>query len=365
MAPLPRRLAEAFSAQSRACAELRSNFSALLCALVARDGVPDGGVREKLAELTNANTNLGPSGASLPLRFLGALHHLVLDGHTPQLAAAYPPNLHPGEGELAARLNAALAEHSDLVCGFLSNAPQTNETGRSAVIAPAFALLAAKYGLPLKLSELGASAGLNLNWPHYDLDYGQWATGSAASSLKIGCRWVGPALDPVEISVIDSVGCDLNPMLLETQTQRNALLAYVWPDQAERMSRLQAALQIAAQHRPKLVAQDAASFVAARLAEGATGQCHVVYHTVAWQYFPLEQQITAREALDEAGARATASSPLAWLRFESDNGEGGKGAKLSMTVWDGTAPEGQLVELGRADFHGRWVHWMAGKQLEI
>ncbi|MEN0088152.1 MAG: DUF2332 domain-containing protein [Pseudomonadota bacterium] len=362
--PLPLRLADAFSAQATACAELRSNFSALLCALLARDGVPEGPVHDKLSELTNSNIDLGPSGASVPLRFLGALHRLVLDGTSPALVAAYPPHLHPGETGLASVLNEAIVEHGEAISGFLANAPQTNETGRSAALAPAFALLAKRYGLPFKVSELGASAGLNLNWPLYHIDYGQWSVGAHDSDLKIDCRWHGPTLEPTEMLVADAQGCDVHPMLLETQQQRNALLAYIWPEQPERLARLKAALTAAAKHVPDIVAQDAATFVKARLKTPSPGQCHVIYHTIAWQYFPQDQQLAAGQAIEEAAALAKFDAPLVWLRFEADNHEGGKGAKLDMTIWDGTSPEGRLIELGRADFHGRWVQWTGGKALE-
>ncbi|MEO0635791.1 MAG: DUF2332 family protein [Pseudomonadota bacterium] len=362
--PLPPRLVEALGAQAKACAELGSNFSALLCALLARDGVPDGPVSRVLHELTNAHVDIGPAGASLPLRLIGSLHRLVLDGTDPVLAAAYPPAMHPGESALASALTDAFSKHGERIAEFLQSAPQTNETGRSAVLAPALALLAARYELPFKLSELGASAGLNLNWPLYKIDYGQWSIGPGDSTLKIGVRWHGPTFDAVAMAVDDAKGCDLHPMPLETDEQRNAMLAYVWPDQPDRLARMRAALAIAQERTPVVVPMDAACFVAERLAQPSPGLCHMVYHTIAWQYFPGNQQKAAQEAIEAAGEQATSDAPLAWLRFESDKQAGGKGAKLDMVVWDGTSPSGQHYELARADFHGRWVHWTAGKTLE-
>ncbi|MEM1365973.1 MAG: DUF2332 domain-containing protein [Pseudomonadota bacterium] len=364
MAPLPSRLSDAFSAQAVACAELKSRFSALICALIARDGVPEGIVRDKLIELANSSINLGPTGTSVPLRFLGALHKLVLDDVSPWLKSAYPPNLHPGETAFAEFLHNAALTHDEAICAFLANAPQTNETGRASVLAPPIALLAARYELPFKLTELGASAGLNLNWPLYHIDYGQWSVGPPDAGLRIGCRWHGPPLPSADIIVADAAGCDIHPMRLERPAQRNALLAYVWADQPERMARLQAALNIAADNPPNVLEQNAASFVTDRLAKPAPGQCHVIYHTIAWQYFPADQQQAVKKRIEAAGAVATMDAPLVWLRFESDNGEGGNGAKLDLTIWDGTSPEGRVVDLGRADFHARWVLWHAGKALE-
>ena len=61
-------------------------------------------------------------------------------------------------------------------------------------------------------------------------------------------------------------------------------------------------------------------------------------------------------ALSHAGRTATPSAPVAHLRMEAD---GGEGAALDLTLWDGTRRDWSL---GRADFHGRWIDWQP-KQL--
>jgi hypothetical protein len=77
----------------------------------------------------------------------------------------------------------------------------------------------------------------------------------------------------------------------------------------------------------------------------------MVYHTVAWQYFPPETQARCRAALEAAGARATAEAPLAHVGMEADATPGG--AALTATLW----PGGEARTLARVDFHGRWVAW--------
>lgn len=129
------------------------------------------------------------------------------------------------------------------------------------------------------------------------------------------------------------------------------LRAYLWPDQPHRMELTEAALRAA-----NGVAVDrghAAEWLAERLAP-RPGHLHLVYHTVAFQYFPEEEQARVRELLERAGDAATPDAPLAWLGMEGD--DKGPAAALRVRLW----PGGELYDLGRVDFHGRWLRWEAG-----
>ena len=60
----------------------------------------------------------------------------------------------------------------------------------------------------------------------------------------------------------------------------------------------------------------------------------------------------ALHALVQAGERATPERPLGYMSMEiTDDLEG---AKLTLQLW----PGGQVHDVGRADFHGRWVSWV-------
>jgi len=52
-----------------------------------------------------------------------------------------------------------------------------------------------------------------------------------------------------------------------------------------------------------------------------------------------------------AGAVATKDSRLDWFGMENDGGE--RGAALTLRLWPGD----HTINLGRADFHGRWIEW--------
>ena len=63
------------------------------------------------------------------------------------------------------------------------------------------------------------------------------------------------------------------------------------------------------------------------------GVATVVFHSIVYEYFPEPVREAFHRALDEAGARASAEAPLAWLRFEATPATRGYGTTL--TTWPG------------------------------
>ncbi len=66
-----------------------------------------------------------------------------------------------------------LDDHAETILSWLDSPPQTNEVARSAALIGAARFLSALSPLPLRLLELGASAGLNLNFDRYHLVRGK------------------------------------------------------------------------------------------------------------------------------------------------------------------------------------------------
>ncbi len=336
-------LRKAFEDQARACEALGSPFTAGLMRLLPGLLFPALDVADRMRGWAG---DLGPGGASLPLRLAGGLHHLVLTGADPALAECYPPGLAPG---LEAAVARALRRHDGFLTGWIDNTPQTNEVGRSAVLIAGATEVAARFGLPLKLSELGASAGLNLLFDRYALVLPGLRLGPEEAQVVLTPEWRGALPPSAGLAVTERRGVDLNPLSAAQDGLR--LLSYVWPDQAERLARLRAALRVAAAAPPPLDRADAAGWLEARLRAPGQGACHLVFHTIAFQYFPAGAQDRIRRAIAAAGARATQDAPLAWLAMEQDDTPGSAGVTLHL--WPGE----RRVTLGRAGFHGQWVEW--------
>ncbi len=339
---------DAFLSQRDVCAAMGSPFTARLCALAAARLAPGGRVADRVLGWQGE-----PSGAgdALPLRFAGALHALVLLGRSPGLAAVYPPAQADDEA-LWSAVGAAMLGEADYILTRLEGPPQTNEPMRSAALAPGYLTVAAQTGLPLRCSEIGASAGLNLLWDRFAYGFGPASWGDPASPVRLHPDWRGAPPPLPTARVIERAGCDLAPLDPADPDTELRLMSFVWADQTLRLDRLRAALQIAREVRPKVERADAGDWLARRLAERHPASAHVVAHSIMWQYLPEPAQTRIAGLIAAAGARATAEAPVAWLRLERDD-SGERGAAITLTLW----PGGTERLLGRADFHGSWVEW--------
>jgi hypothetical protein len=335
----------AFATQAGWCDKSGAPFTGMLCRLIG--------------ERLDRSTALGrcvlewPEGAdpvkdALPLRVCGGLHALVRGGAAPALAALYPPHPLPEVETLWEILHPVLADPALLP--WLDGPPQTNEVGRSALLMGGLLTLAAQFPQPVELLELGASAGLNLLLDLYACDLGGRGAGDAASPVRLQPQWQGPPPPKAEVKVAARRGVDLNP--LDPRRDAERLLAYVWPDQQERLARLEAALAIAAADPPRVDKGDAADWLQTRLSEPARrGTTRVVFHTVTFVYFPPETQARILGQLEKSGAAARSDAPLAWLRYEA----GPHAFELRLRVWPGA--EDHLLVGGHP--HGSIVHWLA------
>jgi hypothetical protein len=288
---------------------------------------------------------------AMPMRFASALHALVLEGRDRELATIYPPN-EGGDFDLV--LENAITRHDAWISKWLDSPPQTNETGRSAVLLPGFLEIARQTGLPLALNELGASAGLNLFFDQFRYSFGGEVWGNLDYPVMLSPELRGPVPNlGGSLAIASRVGCDLAPLDVSSKADRLRLRAFLWADQPERMKRLDAALAMAQNGASNLVKEDAEAFVKSRLAARKPGQCFVLFHSVVWQYLPEEKKAVIDELVKQAGAFATPDMPLAWLSLETLTNTD-LHATLQLTFW----PGGQTRHLARADFHGRWIEWL-------
>lgn len=338
----PAHIADAFAVQSIACASLGSPFMGQLMGLCATKDWPASPVTDRIFAWQG---EIGPRDQSVPLRLAGALHALHLGGH-PVLAPVYPPE-QVDDDTLWAAVSTVLRSENDHLNRWLDRAPQTNEVRRSATLVAVGRWLADRFGLPIRTSELGASGGLNLHWDSYALDVAGQRFGPTNAALTLTPDWEGPLPPAAQPVVMSRTGVDLNPLNPADPADALRLQAYLWPDQPHRLALTRAAIEAA---DTRVVQSDAIEWLSGRLGHEA-GTLHLIYSTIAWQYFPKDAQARGTALIETAGAAATEETPLAWFGMENDGGT--HGAALTLRLWPGDL----TIALGRADFHGRWVAW--------
>ena len=337
-------MAEAFRTQIDWCRENHvAPFTADLAEAVLRDFEAGGAWRGLLGDW-KAN----PIADAAALRAIGGVHRLALRGIEPFADVFARLDRDPAVLDAVVRAAAAWPE----MRAWLKNPPQTNEVMRSAVLLGGFLAVARAQGLPLRMREMGCSAGLNLWWDRYRYQLGDLAWGPEGSPVRLEPEWRGPSPATAELVVASRRGVDQLPVDLADPEQRHRLLSYVWADQADRLARVRGALDLARQDPPPVEGGDAADWVEAQLAELPEGQTTVLYHSYVWHYLPKASQTRIKAALKAAGERAHAGAGLAHLAFESVDGS--ERSVLILTLW----PGGERRVLAEAHPHGRWVRWL-------
>jgi hypothetical protein len=307
-----------------------------------------------------------PPAAHLPPAPLAAVHYLVLSGADHLLAELYAGRAEGDPGPLFLDFCRA---HWEEVNDLLSTRHiQTNDCGRSALIAPGLTWLASHLGGRFSLIDVGASAGLNLLCDHYRIDYGTFgATGPPDSPVAIHCRVAGgepPIADRLP-TFVTRLGIDRSPIDLTDPTDVRWLLACVWPDSG-RLERVAASIELAQQRPPRVLAADANTALPDVLAGLPTGTAAVIVTTWAFAYFSLEDRQEFVALLDAASR----TRPIAWLSAEAPGTveplsesvaahiDPSGSDVLGAVLFDGGVHRGEF--LGFVGTHGAWIDWRAG-----
>ncbi|MEV4629262.1 DUF2332 domain-containing protein [Micromonospora sp. NPDC049523] len=329
----------------------------------------------------------GPLRAANPgqrraILYFAAVQYLLRTTAAGHPLAAYLPTLGGGRGVddglgvAFADLVGAYRDELTAICG--TRTTQTNEARRGAVLRAGFGRAAAyAEDRPLHLVELGTSAGLLLISDRYACRYvgpdGRTETYgpagvSEALTMTVGLHgpgWPEPAA--AELTIADRVGIDLAPIDATDPVATDWLRACVWPEQTERLARLEAALAEVALVGPRLVAGDMVQTLPTLLAEVPDEVVPVVFASMALTYLDRADRQRLAVILAEVGARrdltvvlseASVSGAELFLdRRPATAGPPGvlAAALLTVVAWrDGRAT---VEVLGRTGGHGDWLEW--------
>jgi hypothetical protein len=344
-------VAQQFRVQAEWSRRLGSPLYAHLLSRAAEDYEAGGPVRELLERYAEDRR-----GMALPLQLMAAVHRLVLEGHAPPLARFYPST----GGSVAIEASwepfrDTIAEQTESLRVLVNRPVQTNDPGRSGSLLGGFLLIAQSTGLPLRLLEIGASAGLNLCWDRFRYEWPGGGWGDPASALRLEAVFVDGAPPRAAVTVVERAGCDPNPVDVHSSEGRLTLLACTWPDQLERIRHLEAAIGIARSVSYRVDPASAAEWLESQLARAAVGVATVVFHSVVWPYLAESERARVTGTIEEAGRAATPDAPLAWLRMEP----GSKEPEVRLRIY----PAFDERVIATTAFHMPAVRWMVNTQV--
>jgi hypothetical protein len=163
--------------------------------------------------------------------------------------------------------------------------------------------------------------------------------------------------------VVTRIGVDLDPVDVTDADDARWLRACVWPDQLERVARLEAAMALAAMAPPLLLQGDAVAVLPDAFARVPADALPVVTTTWVLSQFTLERRLRFLHRIDEAaGGRA-----VAWVSAEGvgvapamptlgDRRASGHSI-VGLAVLDRSALRAEAI--GRCWSRGRWLSWLA------
>ena len=292
-----------------------------------------------------------------PNMLFAAVQYLLLSGIDHPLAAHYPiisGEPRPPAPALPHFRDFCLRHRDRIVELIATRRTQTNVVRRCTCLLPAFSIVRQETQSPLALIDLGASAGLNLNFDRYAYSYQRdgrevlrWGPADARVRLEAELRGDGelPPIPPA-IPVASRNGIDLDPVDLANPDQLLWLRALIWPEHVERHRQLIDAATEFARSDIRMHAGDASQVLSTLIESIPVAHTLVVYSTIALYQFPQ----ASRRRIADTLAAASSTRPVWQIALEGNDPE------LSITRYEGGA-RSEADILADASPHGWWIEW--------
>lgn len=295
-----------------------------------------------------------------PNLFFAAVHFL-LQLHPGEALAKYYPSLggrFTTTQEVFSVFKDFCHKFEKEICELLqSRLVQTSEVQRCALLLPAINLISQETNHPnLALVDVGSSGGLNLLMDQVYIEYSDGTIlGTSQSLLHLQCESRGLKLPNFNTARIATrIGVDLNTVNLLEASERQWNLALIWPDQLERIERVQMALKILEKNSIIFHQGNANDVLAKVIAEIPQDQIVCVIHSFTLNQFSKED----RENFDlllsaESKNREIWRVSLEWI--------GTPNPELIISQYK-SGQKMKSQKIAECHGHGDWISWLGGKQ---
>lgn len=346
-----------------------------LYATLARAVAADEAMLERVAAMA-------PAAKIIPVLLFAAVHDRVLADPGSALAAIYRGEPTAPADPYPTFRTFVVEHHDELAAVVRTRSIQTNEVGRSAILACGLTAVQRRFGRPVAMIEIGPSAGLNLFADRFGYRYARAADdpiadrfatpvtlGPVDAGVQLSCEVRGPLAPPLDDAVPaigHRAGIDLAPVDVRDDEACRWLEACLWPQIPQRAERLRAAIALARTDPPTLVRGDVFTDLAALVEAVPEGLVPVVTSTWVLAYFSRDDRTRVGELLDAIGATRdlallTAEYPSIAPGIErptrpATDPSGQAATLIGLTTWLGG--ERRAAPLAWAQAHGRWLDWV-------
>jgi hypothetical protein len=237
----------------------------------------------------------------------------------------------------------------------LARRTQTNEPARCAMLLP----ILARLPQPLALLEVGASAGLCLLPDHYGYQYGAHRIPPPSPEAPVFAARASAAtpLPNAMPRVVWRAGLDLAPVDLHDPAQCAWLETLVWPEHAERLQHLRAAIRIAQADPPSVFRGDLLTDLAAIAQKAPSDATLVVFHTAVLAYIadPTDRDRFAQTMRGLNAVWISNESPGAFPAIAARVRHRGPPGAFLLSV------DGMPVAWSHP--HGEWIEWLESEDV--
>jgi hypothetical protein len=310
-----------------------------------------------------------PPNEARPTLLLAAVHYLLLGGIDHPLAQFYDsvrgrgPDA-PGPATVARQFRSFCHDFRPSLVELIgSGHTQTNDVRRSAALVVALQQLTLSNDQPLRLIELGSSAGLNLLYERYRYRFGALEVGDPSSGVEVPVSMddrikVEERLPPSA----SATGVDIAPVDFADDDEVRWIRSFVWPELTDDAHRLMAAVDIARRWPPLVLEGGAHDLLPSLLEDSPVGSLPVVFHSTLLTYLDRDERTDLFATLERFGHERS----LAWIALESPGLLAQSGGidlglpeaansrfVLTLATWPGR--ERRALPLALVDPYGRWM----------
>lgn len=299
-------------------------------------------------------------GQSPMAMFFAAVHFVVLRGAAHPLSTIYADiaRRKPIERDPTPHfVDFCLAHEHELRRVISTSRIQTNEPGRAVYVRLGLEWIGLRFGSDaVAYVELGASAGLNLNWDRFLMRFeGEdrgWKRGPESSPVRIDCSVSGlefPAERGATLPpMTERLGLDIDPLDIERSTTREWLRSFIWADDCDRLSGFDSAITLLRNTPVPLMKADVTRDLV-EVCRGLRSTRLVIAHTF------LTSQLTAahREAMNQQLQALCKDREVFRIGAEWSNGA----TELRVGRLRHGHPEDEVL-LATGEPHGRSIRWV-------